>query len=131
MVTFLGPPENVPYHNSILYTALVTLFLFTRMLVNSTGFLHTHCPGAPHKSYTALIANNIFRTARVVDCLTDISFVKVLIREVSYPWTADAQDEFMVLMPLQSMALTSFMRCSNNMGALGLESKGVVRYTSF
>lgn len=80
--SFIGPTDQIPFGNLMHYTAVVALFAWTRGFLNQTGFNHTYRPEEPHRSVLPLVFKAVVTSARIVDCLTDIAFVRVLLHEV-------------------------------------------------
>lgn len=83
--SFFGPTDNTPFGDPIQYTALVSIFIYTKVLVNQAGFYHTYCPSKPRTTYLPLFINSSIMSIRVLDSLTDMALVRVLIREVMAP----------------------------------------------
>lgn len=80
--SFSGPTADIPFGNGVHYTIAVAFFLLGRNFVNDSGFLHTHCPPEPRKSYYPVFFKCAVTSARLMDCFTDLAFIRVLLDEV-------------------------------------------------
>lgn len=83
--SFFGPTHNVPFGNSVHYTAVVFVYLYMRVFLNQAGFYHTFCPSEPRTTYLPQFIKSGIMSIRILDGLTDMAFARVLIREVLVP----------------------------------------------
>lgn len=86
LASFIGPTSAIPFGRPIEYTVVVGVFLWSRIFLNHAGFYHTYLPKTPHKSYVPHLVKSAMMSARMLDCLTDMAFARVLFHEVRMPW---------------------------------------------
>jgi hypothetical protein len=94
---FLGPSSSIPFGSVIHFTVAAGLVFGARSFANQTGFFHTYCPPEPRASLAPQLLKALAFSARMLDCMTDMAFVKVLLHEV---WAALAQCRSVPVLPV-------------------------------
>lgn len=78
---FLGAVPDMKY-DPIVFTVLAALFVWGRGFLNQIGFNPANAPSEPQKHYGLHALRALVLSGRVTDCLTDLTFFQVLMREV-------------------------------------------------
>eukprot|EP00892_Ulva_mutabilis_P012499 jgi/Ulvmu1/9621/UM054_0051.1 len=77
-LAFAGPDQYVPYGNRVITLIGVSLAAFFVSCAAGCGGVAADHPYQPHKSLLGPLINATFSTLRLMDALTDMTFVRIL-----------------------------------------------------
>lgn len=77
-----GPIRFCPFRNRLLFAVVDSVAIFASMVAALNGGSSSDHPAEPHTSIWPSIAKAAFSSLRLVDCLTDIGFVRILVTQV-------------------------------------------------